>query len=117
MPAQAAFPTPKFILRAWAFFGAKSVAGSIVAFAVNYGSFTGSWFYSGHGVQDSYEQEQALAVPQPPPMRRLCRAAFGTCALTGTPIDSLLLGSTFPYVKPIAFSAADIIAGAGLRGS
>ncbi|KAI0046365.1 MFS general substrate transporter [Auriscalpium vulgare] len=85
---------------AWAFFGAKSIAG-VVAFAVIYGFFAGAWFSLLSPVFGSMSKSKSELG-----MRMgFAFAVSSVAALTGTPIDGVLLGSTFPWAKPIAFSA------------
>ncbi|KAI0040035.1 MFS general substrate transporter [Auriscalpium vulgare] len=94
---------------AWAFFGAKSVAG-VVVFAVIYGFFAGAWFSLLSPVfSNMSKSERELGVRM-----GLAFALSSVAALTGTPIDGKLLGSTFPWSKPIAFSAVMITIGAVL---
>ncbi|KAI0048032.1 MFS general substrate transporter [Auriscalpium vulgare] len=92
---------------AWAFFGAKSVAG-VVVFSVIYGFFVGAWFSLLSPVLSNMSKsEQELGVRM-----GLAFALSSVSALTGTPIDGKLLGSTFQWSKPIAFSAVMITTGA-----
>ncbi|KAI0047179.1 MFS general substrate transporter [Auriscalpium vulgare] len=85
---------------AWSFFAVKSVGG-VVAFAIIYGFFAGAWFALLSPVLSKMSKnEKELGI------RMGFAFALGSIgALTGTPIDGALLGSTFPWSKPIAFSA------------
>ncbi|ESK86380.1 MFS general substrate transporter [Moniliophthora roreri MCA 2997] len=91
----------------FALFGIENSIAALVIFAILYGFFSG-------GFLALLSPAVALLAKDPSEIGiRIGLAYFITSAglLTGTPIDGALLGHTFPWWRPIVFSAVMILAG------
>ncbi|KAI0037924.1 MFS general substrate transporter [Auriscalpium vulgare] len=88
------------VILAWAFFPATSIS-DVVVFAALFGFFVGAWFSLLPAVFINMRNSTRELGTQ----MGFAFAVGSVAVLTGTPIYSQLLGPTFQWTTPIAFSA------------